>query len=1238
MVDNTKAKTTKTPINIESKKLFQNIEYLIQKGKGYSIYNASNEILEQFAKGLNKAINKTYMLIKVSNMITDAEMEKGTPIIIYQDLDFGNLLEKADELVNKLIYPAWHKKCTIFFISKIDKSYYNVSEIQSSLIHTDYKRVLSLLSLEQMNNLLDMVNVVITSPELINDFDDDVQYTPIEKIFKDKLVENGISFDSQVKLGRFYVDFLLKVSNFKVIVECDGREYHNPHRDHERDKEIKKEGYKIFRFSGSMLFNDCDRCLNEIIRYSNSDLNSKYVLEELNDEQIIAINHIPAPMRVLAPAGSGKTKTLVNRIVNLVNNGVQESEILALAFNKKARDEMNKRLSEKYGLSSVAIKTFHSFGNEIIKKTLDWRFNGDNQEKVTRDLLEKVVKRHGKIAFQRNKDPLDEYLSMLSKAKNDLLPIGEMVMPENRSINFVLVFNDYIKKAFEHNFYNYDDMLYIAVRQLLSDSILRRKVQNQYNYILVDEFQDLNQVQLLLLQILALPKNNLFIVGDDDQMIYGFRGAEIKHILEFDKRYAITTDQVLKINYRSCSNIVRQSKWLIDHNRLRVPKDITPFSEERGEISLYIGDSLADQAEKIAKWILEHKNENTKWSDFAILYRYNQYSDILYITLSKFNIPVQFDRLKVLNSGVGRCILSYLTIIYDNENTKAEHYGEVLKKPNKYFTNEFINTIRCWDDFVNIESARNSLRQMDIDKYINLVTKINNISSIARDELACNIISAIVEEFGLRKFYMDQSKSSDIDTASDYDVLEILVAFSESFNSIGEFYKYWINLSHEMSKVAESESSEEINDSVLLSTIHKAKGNEFKNVAYYNLVSSVTIKATETELEEERRVAYVGVTRPKESLIVTSQKGEISPFVNEFFLNPKYNGLRKEELNAQISNFEAEVNTIKVKVHQIDDQINELTTKYPELKGEYAKTSGWFKTVKQYIRQVSVKSALDKHKKYSEKKQNILKENHPLLNEKIDLESELEYRQIIEQGESLPSDSKRSKLLDERTAYKRHKFTESKNEEKELEKEDVRNIEEFEDFYIDVIEESEREASSAALYDQTYFDDGIDNNKSTVEINTELISRKPEVLERCVIRELLRNGSLSRESLYGYGNYSPKNSIEDICWKAHITDSKTIAYGWLCNGSRNGILEINIIARKDKATIKILGDMVDDMEEYARKLNCTVIVAKVAKDMDETLVISEDIQVLLQKGYQLSGGNEDDKDEYRFYSYKKLLS
>lgn len=189
-------------INLD--KLFQNFEYLIEKGKGYSIYNATNEVFLKFVNDLKKRVyvNDELIAIRLSKYNDNYEVNKKIPIVIFQDLDFDELANKADDVVNKLIYPAWYKGCTIFFISKIDKSYYDIGKIKSSLIHLDYRRVINLLSLEQMDSLLDFVNVIITSPELIKEFNHNVLYTPIERIFRDKLIENKISFEPQVKLGR----------------------------------------------------------------------------------------------------------------------------------------------------------------------------------------------------------------------------------------------------------------------------------------------------------------------------------------------------------------------------------------------------------------------------------------------------------------------------------------------------------------------------------------------------------------------------------------------------------------------------------------------------------------------------------------------------------------------------------------------------------------------------------------------------------------------------------------------------------------------------------------------------------------------------------------------------------------------------------------------------------------------------------------------------------------------------
>lgn len=990
-INKNKYKGTSNNIELNSKELmvsfenlFSNLSYLIQRGKGYSIYDIDDSIFENMMHVLKNVFISNYDIIKVST-IKDSNSIKinfDRPIIIYQDLGRENLLKNIDILVNKLIYPAWYNSCSIIFLSSISKKEYYVGNIDSSLIHSRYSYVLSLLALEQLDNLLELVNPNVVSPERLITYDEDVLYTPIEKILKDKFLERNIEFAPQVRLGRFYVDFIVDINHTKVIVECDGRDYHDLTKDKNRDKELMKEGYKIYRFSGSRIFNDCNKCVDEIILYTGKSTVSKIKLEDLNSEQRSAAIHMSGPIRVLAPAGSGKTKTLVNRIVNLVNEGVNETEILALAFNKKAEKEMSKRLEEQFNLGNVAVKTFHAFGNDLIKKTLKWNFNGDTQEKVTRSLLEKSVKAFEKINYQRNKDPLDAYLDMLSKTKNELLSKSGMLVEENgRAVNFAPIFNDYLSRIINNNFYNYDDMIYIALRRLLSDSSLRNKVQNHYKYILVDEFQDLNRAQLLLLQILILPENNVFICGDDDQMIYSFRGAEVRNILEFNSRYAVTSDKILKYNYRSGYNIVRHSKWLIDHNKVRVYKEITPFSSDKGNIELFVGDSLKDQADKIASWILSLKNDNTKWSDFAIVYRYNQYVDLLYIVLSQYNIPVPFDGIKILGSRVGRCVMSYFNILYKRETSNPSDYENILKRPNKYFTNEFISTISSWEKFINIDEAKLILRTMDSDRYINFVNKFKSLD--ISKKTPGETLNIIAEDFGLREFFKDSTKiSSDIDVASDTDVLEIIIGFSEGFKTADEFYNFWISL-EKLNTPNSSCEDEEIIDTVSLTSIHKTKGNEYKHVAYFNLVRSITMKATETEMEEERRVAYVGITRAKDHLIITTENNEFSPFISEIFLNPEYSNLSVDVLEYKVNELIITLNIIQTNIEQIKCDIEELTKKYPELKGIINDIEGPLKTIKRAIRKMFLKTGIKTFRMYNNKHTELLNELKDLQFKKI---------------------------------------------------------------------------------------------------------------------------------------------------------------------------------------------------------------------------------------------------------------
>lgn len=974
--------------------IIEEIEKSISRGKGYSVYNGSSQMVREFDELLNEK-NIQHEVFKLSTILEkrltfdDFSFKQIEAAVIFQDLIEPLLLSNIDFIVNKIVYPLWFYGKSLIFISTLDKSVYQVDKIESFLIHNNYPLVIKKLLLEQLNNLLETVTTTISSPDLFENMDELVRYTPIEEIFSEQLIKMGIKFEPQVKLGRYYVDFLLYLKNQRVIVECDGKEFHDAGKDAERDNELKKEGYKIFRFSGSRIFNDCEKCVEEIL-LQTSKKTDKYILEDLNPEQLLAVKHTDGPMRVLAPAGSGKTKTLVNRIVQLRNQGVSSSEIIALAFNKKAADEMTNRLSGNFGLTDMEVRTFHSFGNDIIKGKFKWKFDFDKMSKTERSLLEEAVGNYTTIVKRRNKDPLDEYLKLLSKIKNDLLPIDEMyISQDDKVIDFEPIFNDYLKQSTKSQFYTFDDMVYFAVRILLSDSQLRKKVQNMYRYVLVDEFQDLNKVQLLLLQILALPQNNVFIVGDDDQMIYGFRGAELRPLLEFNNRYAITNDQVLKINYRSAHNIVRHSKWLIDHNEVRVYKDITPYSNQKGEVSLFIGKNLADQVDQVCKFIKEAKNDASQWSDFAILIRHNQYKGLLRIALFLNDIPSYSDGDSILKTRVGETLHAYLMLIHESEKCDQRIFKKVLNYPNRYFKNDFIERIKSWDDFINVSEVSTFLRNMDVERYIHFVDKVFKVKEVVKGQSPKSVLTTIINEFGLFEYFKDNSTIKELESVEEHEQMEIFIAIASYFDSMEKFLSYW----------EEQQEIEQDKDGVVVTTIHKTKGNEYKHVAYFNVVNSVTEKCTESEMEEERRIAYVAISRPKKSLLVTSQNGELSPLIKEIFLNPINKQKNNPELKSIKETIQVQINLKNVELKNTEDQETLLYEKFPELKGEIVEMKGMLKGFKTYLRKQAVNKSLQQLMKLIEQKQKVQQDKSNLETQINEVKKELHFRKLINEAE-----------------------------------------------------------------------------------------------------------------------------------------------------------------------------------------------------------------------------------------------
>jgi very-short-patch-repair endonuclease len=555
-----------------------NLEYCLSKGRGFSLFNADALATECFIEqcrqqGLEPLIFK----LSSKETLTQALPEPPAFVIIIQDLPYSEFLDQASDLADKLIFPLWFKRIAICFFSSIGRGEYIENPVSSEDLHKNYSMLINGLLNEQILTLLERANYQFSSPEFINLAGDKTIFTPIEEMLRAALDKHGLLYQPQARLGRYTVDFLVGEQDKRIIVECDGKGYHEPARDRTRDQTLSLEGYPICHFSGADIYADVDKCIEKIREIFAPRIFPTYAMDtNLDPSQQAAVESVNGPTRVLAPAGSGKTKTLVNRILYLLNKGVPQKRYWRWHSTKKPEMKCRSGLKVK-ACTKWKSAPFTHWAYEIVRAAFRWDFNGKMYQKTVRDLMRAAIKEHTDLPPMRNKDPLDAFLDGLRRAKMELSPVDTLTVEYGERIYpFEPIFYSYLKNQLGANFLDFDDMIYLAIRALIQNPSLRHRYQATFEFVLVDEFQDLNQAQLLLLQILALPENNIFAVGDDDQMIYGFRGAEVKYLIEFDTRFPVSSSHVLNTNYRSSQMIVRHSGWLINHNTARVKKDIQP--------------------------------------------------------------------------------------------------------------------------------------------------------------------------------------------------------------------------------------------------------------------------------------------------------------------------------------------------------------------------------------------------------------------------------------------------------------------------------------------------------------------------------------------------------------------------------------------------------------------------------------------------------------------------------------
>lgn len=587
-------------------------------------------------------------------------------------------------------------------------------------------------------------------------------------------------------------------------------------------------------------------------------------IEKLNNEQKKAATFKDGPCLVIAGAGSGKTKVLTTRIANLIENGVKPYNILAITFTNKAAGEMRERVNNIINAHDAFIGTFHSFGLKIIRENsalfnLTSAFTLIDTEDQT-SIIKKIMK---DINITDKMISPAFIKSKISFIKNNMLSdseIANFLISENEKIA-VKIYYEYEKILKRNNTLDFDDLLKKPVELFNSNKEVLEKYQDKFKYILIDEYQDTNEVQYKLVKLLSKKYLNLFVVGDPSQSIYAFRGANYQNILNFEKDFKGCTVIKLPQNYRSTQTILDAANEVISHNKQR--KDLDLFSDLGQGVKIKYIRTFNDSMEnkRVVDEIQKLYEEGYSRKDMAIFYRTNAQSRSIEDALVKANIPYKvFGSFYFYKRKEIKDLLAYLKLIANpSDDVSLER---VINEPKRKIGDKTIENLREKARSLNISM----FEAIDSGKELEFKNLILNLIEISKDASITGLIDKTLELSKMKETYEnDKSLESDIR-------LENLM----EFRSVSETYEKEtgnVNLSDflmEVSLVSDAAEYSTDADAVTLMTVHSAKGLEFKVVFIIGLEENIMpiSKALydDEELEEERRLMYVAITRAKEKL------------------------------------------------------------------------------------------------------------------------------------------------------------------------------------------------------------------------------------------------------------------------------------------------------------------------------------------------------------------------------------
>lgn len=657
------------------------------------------------------------------------------------------------------------------------------------------------------------------------------------------------------------------------------------------------------------------------------------LLAGLNDKQKEAVLHFEGPLLILAGAGSGKTRVLTHRIAYLIEeHQVPPYHILALTFTNKAANEMRERVNNiiEYGAGSIWVSTFHSTCVRILRRFIDHLgydnaftiYDSDDQKSLMKDICKQL-----NIDTKKYKERT--FLNAISSAKDELKTpeqyADEVAKEYNKKI-FGRVYKEYQKRLKQNNALDFDDLIMLTVQLFRQNAEILNHYQERFPFILVDEYQDTNTAQFTLLSLLASRYQNLCVVGDDDQSIYRFRGANIHNILNFEKIFPATKVIRLEQNYRSTKNILAAASGVIKHNSMRKEKTLWTTAEAGAPISYGRYDNEYEEAQGIAADIHRQVKDGMSYSDFAILYRTNAQSRVFEEKLIYEGIPyriigaVNFYARKEIKD-----ILCYLKTINNSADDIA--IKRIINIPRRGIGQTTIGRISDYA-FSQEMPFYKALRRVDeIPGCTRASAKIHSFVSLIehfRMKLRGEMYSLedMTQELLDVTGYVRELEAEDTDEANGRienieSLMNKIVQYEEDNNG-GTLN----DLLEDIALVADIDTVSDDAEQVLLMTLHSAKGLEFPNVYICGMEETIFPGASAvfgddpSELEEERRLCYVGITRAMKKLTLTSanqrmRNGEMnfnrpSRFINEIprhLVKQTYGAVLKPETESKPTEF-----------------------------------------------------------------------------------------------------------------------------------------------------------------------------------------------------------------------------------------------------------------------------------------------------------------------------------------------